>query len=58
MNRDRLDVGWSIIAFALDTALRVSSYGLIDYHPLKAALIEGVIRLDAESPLAIRPAKL
>jgi crossover junction endodeoxyribonuclease RuvC len=39
----------------IDPGLRLTGYGVIDYHPLKPKLIDGgVIRLTEKSPLAHR----
>ena len=39
----------------IDPGLRLTGYGVIDYHPIRPKLIDGgVIRLDAKAPLADR----
>ena len=43
----------------IDPGLRLTGYGVIDFHPLKPALIDGgVIRLDTDAPISSRLAEL
>jgi crossover junction endodeoxyribonuclease RuvC len=43
----------------VDPGLRLTGYGLIDYHPFRPRLIDGgVIRLNAKAPLADRLVEL
>ena len=43
----------------VDPGLRLTGYGVIDFHPTKPALIDGgVIRLDTDAPIASRLTEL
>ncbi len=43
----------------IDPGLRLTGYGVVDYHPLKPTLVDGgVIRLDATAALAARLVEL
>ena len=43
----------------IDPGLRLTGYGVVDYHPVRPALVDGgVVRLDATQPLAARLVEL
>lgn len=43
----------------IDPGLRLTGYGVVDYHPLKPVLVDGgVVRLDATASLAARLVEL
>ena len=43
----------------IDPGLRLTGYGVVDYHPLRPALVDGgVIRLDAAAAIAVRLVEL